>query len=141
MFKKLFLAFITILIADQISAQEPTADSDAFYVNVFVSKDKTIYVETEKTSFQDIEEKVSQIIRNKPFRLDQTIIYRIFADENLQIGYISDINAEMLSAYSEKVNNQRFLLNTVKLNIDGQDWFQEIDMKNIKSIDRSQGRK
>lgn len=118
-----------------VTAQENQGTStDPFYINVFVDSDKNIYLEDQKISFDELENKVSEIIRNKPFKLDQNIIYRIFADENLKLGYIIDINDEMLSAYNEKVMNKRYLLNTVKLNIDGQNWLKKIKMEDLKEI-------
>ncbi|GHA51735.1 hypothetical protein GCM10007103_35230 [Salinimicrobium marinum] len=115
-------------ICQEINTQEP------FYVNLFISADKTIFVETEKTKFEEVETKVAAIIRNKPFNLDQRIIYRIFADENLISGFIMDVNQEMLSGYGDDVQTLKYLLNTVELNIDGQNWFKSIDMKKVKKI-------
>ncbi|WP_189606391.1 hypothetical protein [Salinimicrobium marinum] len=91
-------------------------------------------METEKTKFEEVETKVAAIIRNKPFNLDQRIIYRIFADENLISGFIMDVNQEMLSGYGDDVQTLKYLLNTVELNIDGQNWFKSIDMKKVKKI-------
>ncbi|MDR5589093.1 hypothetical protein [Christiangramia sp. SM2212] len=133
MFKKLSILILLLFVSNQVSAQNPNSESEAFFVNVFISANKTIYVETEKTAFENIENKVSKIIRNKPFKLDQKIVYRIFADENLDMGFIIDVNQEMLSAYNENVIRERYLLNTYKLNIDGQNWFESIDMKKLKS--------
>lgn len=104
-------------------------------MNLFISANKTVYVETEKTKFENVEKKVSEIVRNMPFKPDQKIVYRIFADENLDLGYIMDVNQEMISGYAEDISTQRFLLNTMKLNIDGQNWFDAIDMKDLKKID------
>ncbi len=132
MFKKVHFLIIMFFIMNLVSAQESKNTS---YVNLFISADKTIYVETEKTGFENIEKKVSAIVRNMPFKPDQSIVYRIFADKNLDLGYIMDVNQKMISGYGENVRTQRFLLNTMKLNIDGQNWFDSIDMKDLKKID------
>lgn len=130
--KTIFLLLILFsankIIGQEINTQEP------FYVNLFISADKTIFVETEKTKFEEVEIKVAAIIRNKPFNLDQRIIYRIFADENLMSGFIMDVNHEMLSGYGDDVQTLKYLLNTVELNIDGQNWFKSIDIEKVKKI-------
>ena len=114
--------------------QERISQNEPFYINLFISADITIFVETERTNFKEIETKVANIIRNIPIKLDQRIVYRIFADENLKLGYIMDVNQEMLSGYGDKVQTLRYLLNTVELNIDGRNWFKSIDMQKLKKI-------
>ena len=132
MFKKVSFFLLLFFSINAVSAQKSDTGTDPFYVNIFISADKTIYVETEKSGFDEVEDKVSELIRNKPFKLDQKIIYRIFADENLDLGYIIDVNREMLSAYKENVFTRRFLLNTMELNIDGQDWFDSVEIDKIE---------
>lgn len=133
MLKKITFLVLAMLIGNFVVAQDLDLDNTS-YVNLFISADKTIYVETEKTDFENIEEKVSKIIRNKEFKVDQPIIYRIFADEKLKMGYLIDLNQELLSAYKENVKFERYLLNTTELNIDGKNWFNSIDMKKINKI-------
>jgi hypothetical protein len=45
-----------------------------------------------------------------------------------------DVNQEMNLAYGDNVQTSRYLLNTVELNIDGQNWFKSIDMQKLKKI-------
>ena len=132
MFKKFSFFLLIFFSISAVSAQKSDTGTDTFYVNIFISADKTIYVETEKSGFDEVEDKVSELIRNKPFKLDQKIIYRIFADENLDLGYIIDVNREMLSAYKENVFTKRFLLNTMELNMDGQDWFDSVEIDKLE---------
>ena len=129
----IFLVLI-LLSANEAIGQERNDQQKPFYINLFISANKTIYVETEKTNFNEIEAKVADIVRNIPFKLDQRIVYRIFADENLKLGYIMDVNQEMLSGYDDNVQTLRYLLNTKELNIDGQNWFKSIDMQKLKKI-------
>lgn len=104
------------------------------YINLFISANRTIFVETEKTGFNEVKTKVSSLVRNMPFKIDQRIVYRIFADENLDLGYIIDVNREMLNGYSHEVQTLRFLLNTSEMKIDGQNWFESIDMNSVQKI-------
>ena len=131
MFKKIIVVFLVLLSANKTIGQE-TNTQEPFFVNLFISADKTIFVETEKTNFEEVEKKVAGIIRSKPFTIDQRIVYRIFADENLKLGYIIDVNQEMISGYGDGVQTLRYLLDTRKLNIDGRNWFKSIDMQKLK---------
>lgn len=128
MLKKISLLLIICFFVNNISAQTTASQTEPFYVNVFIDADKNIYVETEKVPLENVERKVSEIVRKRPFQIDQRIIYRIFADENLKHGYIMDVNQEMISAYGENVITQKYLLDTVELNIDGGNWFESIDI-------------
>tara|TARA_B000000441_G_C21729755_1_gene345350 strand:+ start:896 stop:1297 length:402 start_codon:yes stop_codon:yes gene_type:complete len=115
-----------------INAQSSIEINNVFYLNVFINANKTIYVEEEKTSFQDVQNQVTKMLRKQPFKLDQQIIFRIFGDKDLDMGYIIDVNAEMRKAIQENIKTERYLLETKKLNIDGQNWFQKIDLKALK---------
>ena len=115
-----------------INAQASIENNNVFYLNVFINANKTIYVEEEKTSFQDVQNQVTKMLRKQPFKLDQQIIFRIFGDKDLDMGYIIDVNAEMRKAIQENIKTERYLLETKKLNIDGQNWFQKIDLKALK---------
>ncbi|UAB85389.1 hypothetical protein INR75_05055 [Zunongwangia sp. SCSIO 43204] len=115
-----------------VSAQSSIENNKVFYLNVFINANKTIYVEDEKTSFQNVQNQVTEILRKQPFKVDQQIIFRIFGDKDLDMGYIIDVNAEMRKAIHENIKTERYLLETKKLNIDGQNWFQKIDLKALK---------
>ena len=115
-----------------VSAQSSTENNKVFYLNVFINANKTIYVEEEKTSFQNVQNQVAEMLRKQPFKVDQQIIFRIFGDKDLDMGYIIDVNAEMRKAIQENIKTERYLLETKKLNIDGQNWFQKIDLKALK---------
>ena len=115
-----------------INAQSSIENNNVFYLNVFINANKTIYVEEEKTSFQNVQKQVSEILRKQPFKIDQQIVFRIFGDKDLDMGYIIDVNAEMRKAIRENIKTERYLLETKKLNIDGQNWFQKIDLKALK---------
>lgn len=133
MLKKLTILIFLSIIGNSVSAQDSNVKTDTFYVNVFISAEKTVYVETEKTQYENVKNKVSELVRNKPFKIDQKIVYRICADENLDLGFIIDVNQKMLSAYNDNVITERYLLNTIDLKIDGQNWFESINLKDLKN--------
>ena len=46
-----------------INAQSSIEINNVFYLNVFINANKTIYVEEEKTSFQDVQNQVAEMLR------------------------------------------------------------------------------
>ncbi len=86
-----------------VSAQSSIEDNKVFYLNVFINENKTIYVEEEKTSFQNVQNQVAEMLHKQPFKVDQQIIFRIFGDNDLDMGYIIDVNAEMRKAIQENI--------------------------------------
>lgn len=130
MLKKIsFLVLLFITVQEMCAQSNELPKNETLFVNVFIAADKTIYVETQKTNFQDVDRAVSEIVRKLPFNIDQKLIYRIFADENLKHGFIMDVNEKMLSGYRDAHQTQKYLLDTVELNIDGSNWFEAIDLK------------
>ena len=131
MVKKVIFLLFFLFATTEIFAQAASSRTETFYVNLFISSDKTIYVETEEAIFNEVENNVSQLLRSRPFAIDQKVIYRIFADENLKLGYIMDVHSEMIKA--ENAPTQKYLLNITELNIDGRNWFEAIDLKELKA--------
>ena len=132
MTKNIFLLTLSLLLSCQIFAQKGNNENSEFYINVFINSSKEVFVESQKTNFSEVEKGIKKIINAHPFKLDEKIIYRIFADENLKLGYIIDVNQQMNKAYNENIQTQRFLLNTVELNIDGKNWFESKKIKELK---------
>ena len=134
MFQKFLFFLLICTAANEISAQtNKSPQPDLVYINVFIAADKTIYVETEKTEYQEVSQHISAIVGKLPFRIDQKVIFRIFADENLDHGYIMDVNSQMGLGYRDVHQTLKYLLNTVELNIDGQNWFKSIDLQKLES--------
>ena len=101
MLQKLTFLLLICFSFNNISGQSQNQKSETFYVNVFIAANKSIYVGTEKTVFDEVDKTVSEIVRSMPFKIDQKLIYRIFADENLKHGFIMDVNEEMLSGHRD----------------------------------------
>lgn len=110
------------------------SQTEVNYINVFINADKTIYLETRKIEFDEVEKEVQKKVRSIAFKPDQKLVYRIFADEKLKHGFIMDVNREMLSGYGESVQTQKYLLNTAEQNIDGSNWFDAIDLDAVKKL-------
>lgn len=132
MLKNIFLLAVSILLSFPLFSQNNAINKSTFYINVFINSSKQVYVESNKTEFSNIKVEIKKIIRNHPFKIDETIVFRIFADENLKLGYISDVNREMDEAFDIPLSTRRYLLNTVQLNIDGKNWFESKNIQKLK---------
>jgi hypothetical protein len=130
---KKILLLLTLIASCQIFAQDDKSLKSTFYINVFINADKEVYVESKKTDYSKVTNETKEILHNHPFKIDETIIYRIFADESLDLGYIMDVNRQMINASGEKFKTQRYLLNAVQLNIDGENWFESKKIKELKA--------
>lgn len=127
--KKLtFLIFICLITGVQAQGND---EQNPFYINVYINADEEIRVESDLISFSDIGNSIDQIIRNHPFKRDTPIVYRIFADENLQLGIITDVEQQMLTAYSYQVKRERYLLQVVRKELDGPNWLEKLEGKKI----------
>ena len=134
MFKKITLLLVMLFMANFSNAQNKIQEVSNVYINVFIDADKKIYIETDRTNLEDVEQKVSEILRNKPFAVDRTITYRIFADQTLKMASVIDLSQELLKARNEKVRQERYLLNSMEMNIDGKNWFESINISELKRI-------
>ncbi|SDS70999.1 hypothetical protein SAMN04487764_2859 [Gillisia sp. Hel1_33_143] len=132
MLKNIFLLAVSILLSFPLFSQNNAINKSTFYINVFINSNKQVYVESNKTEFSNIKVEIKKIIRNHPFKIDETIVFRIFADENLKLGYISNVNREMDEAFDIPLSTRRYLLNTVQLNIDGKNWFESKNIQELK---------
>lgn len=117
------LLLIISLVASSLVDQRLEQQSSIFYVNAFINHNKIIFIEGNEIAIGGVDNQVSKLISSQPFKLDQRVIFRIFADENLDLGYIHDVNQKMLAGYNNEVSTQYFLLDTSKIRIDGKSWF------------------
>jgi len=131
MINKSILICLFTFFGSQMIHQASAQETQPFYVNIFINAEETYYVETERTEFENIEQKVSEIVRKKPFRIDQQIVYRIFADKNLPMAKLIDLDQKLQNAYSDNIRRERYLLDTVEMNIDGKNWFESIDINSL----------
>ena len=131
--KKFLLFTVLALISNIFFAQESNS-SDSFYINIFINQNEDVRVESNLVTMNDIGNEVKNLIYNHPFKVDKKITYRIYADKDLDLGYIMDTEQKMLEAYSYNVKRERYLLETVKMNIDGPNWLEKLEGVEIKPI-------
>ena len=131
--KNILVLLTFALISLNGLSQTSAKMTSTFYVNVLINANKEIRVENNLVAFEDISEEVKKIIYNHSFKLDEGIAYRIYADKNLPLGYIMDVEQEMFEGYTnDKTWRERHLLETVEMDIDGSNWLKKLDGLNLE---------
>ncbi|MCL6219680.1 hypothetical protein [Zunongwangia pacifica] len=59
---KFYILLCFLGFAFTANAQSSTANDNIFYLNVFINANKTIYVEEDQTSFQNVQKQVAGIL-------------------------------------------------------------------------------
>ena len=134
--KKLLALVILTLISIKITAQSTENKNSTFYINVFINENKDIRIESELVEFENLSKEIKKRIYEHPFKVDETVTYRIFADKNLMLGYIMDVENEMFESYriNNKTRRERYLLETVKKDIDGPNWLKKLEGIKLDTI-------
>ncbi|MFD1095569.1 hypothetical protein [Salegentibacter chungangensis] len=132
--EKIIIFIILSLFSFFGIAQQPDPEGTDHYIQVFINTDGEIWLERDLVKIDEIKKQVDKIIRQIPFRPDRKLIFRIFADENLSLGFIQNVENEMLKAYSDNVMRERYLLDSRQMNLDGPGWLQNINFKELKAI-------
>ncbi len=125
--KKILTISILLFFTLKISAQNIAENKSTFYVNVFINENKDIRIESELIAFNEISKEDRNRIYEHPFKIDEGVTYRVFADKNLALGYIMDVEEKLYAGYSQNARRERYLLETVELEIDGPNWFKKLE--------------
>lgn len=125
--KKVIAFTILAIVSSNLFAQTSTKENSIFYVNVFINDQKDIYVENDLVEFENVSKAVKKRIYEHPFKMNENVVYRIYADKDLMLGYIMDVEQEMYAAYNNKTRRERHLLETVEMEIDGPNWFKKLE--------------
>ena len=115
------------IIGIKTIAQTSEPKNPTFYVNVFINESKEIRVENDLVAYENVSEEVKRKIYNHSFKMNENIVYRIYGDHNLMLGYIMNVEQKMFDAYSQNVRRERYLLETVEMEIDGSNWLKKIE--------------
>ncbi|MCX7549900.1 hypothetical protein [Xanthomarina sp. F2636L] len=133
---KKILSFIVLACICNVFFAQESNSINTFYVNVFINHNKDIRIESNLVETDDIGNEVKNIVYNHSFKVDEKVVYRIYTDKDVDLGYIMDTEQKMIEAYSYNVKRERYLLETEKTNIDGSNWFEKLDRFEIKPVGR-----
>ncbi len=127
MMKKIITIVVLVLISTKFIAQTNEQNETNFYINVFINESKDIRIESNLVKFENIDQKVKKIMYDRTFKLDENVTYRVFADKNLMLGYIMDVEQKMFDGYNQNARRERYLLDTVYLELDGPNWLKKLE--------------
>lgn len=133
--KKFLLIILSIVLYSNVFSQTKQPEETIFYINVFINSTKEVRVERDLVKIENISRVVKKTVYEHPFKLDERIVYRIFADKNLLLDYIMDVEDKMFRGYNNNTQRVRYLLETVEMELDGPNWlikFEGINFENIK---------
>lgn len=116
-----------------MNAQQSESES---IINVLIDADKNIMIENTKVDFDEIGGAVKNIISNRPQIATKRLVYRIFADESLKLGYIIDVEQELFKAFSDNTRRERYLLNLSETNLDEPNWLDKLNELEIKALEQ-----
>ena len=121
--KKTIVFAILLFMSFKINAQTFKEKKSTYYINILINKNKEVRIESDLVQFKNLDKEIKKRIYNRPFKLDENVTYRVFADENLLLGYIMDVEEKLFAGYSSyTTNRKRYLLDTGEMQIDGPEW-------------------
>lgn len=132
MYRNLFLLFILALPLST-TAQ---GSISTYYIDVLIDADKNIYFEDSKVTMEE----VSKTTRNKVDKLKfvegKGITYRIFADGDLPLGVIMDLDRRMHLGFTQpNLPTRRYLLKTAEVPQDKTNWIDQLNNLDLKAIE------
>jgi hypothetical protein len=125
--KKIIVLAILVLISTKFSAQTLEQNKSTFYINVFINENKDIRIESELVGIENVEGEVKKRINDRELKLDENVTYRIFADKNLMLDVIMNVEQKMFAAHNQNAKRERYLLETTEMEIDGSNWLKKIE--------------
>ena len=132
--KKMLLFSAIALLSLNLKAQTIEQSNSNIYVNVFINKNEDIRIESDLVDFDDVSKEVKKRISDHSFEIDKNVIYRVFADGTLKLGYIMDVERKMFDAYNQNAKRERYLLNSVEMEIDGPNWLKKLEGIKIDKV-------
>jgi len=118
---------LIVLVLSSINIYSQSKDEvNEEIISVYININKEIWIENKKVQFDGIKKEIESIFKNRSLMFDPKLTYRVFADENLMLGFANDVENELLSVYNQDVKRERYLISTVDINLDGKNWFQDL---------------
>ena len=98
-----FLFFLTLL----------QSNPETLIINIYITVDSQYYVEEKTVAFAELKPQIVQILKDAKRDTHTTVIYRLFADENLPLEKIIDTEQILLGITNKNVRRERYLLSQV----------------------------
>lgn len=130
---KYLLILVSVLTFHTTKAQN--ADK-VFTVDVFINSKAQIYLEDKAIESDNIEQEMSDYaFKNNAF-YDDNVLYRIYADRNLHLGLIMNVNNQLIKAFHpSNTRTERYLLETNELDVSPSNWQNSVRKLNLKAVE------
>lgn len=102
-----FFLFSNVLKSQVQHLSSENENKSVFYVNAYVYENNKIQIQNKQVSLDEIENEVRELLKDHPFREDERIIFRIFADEKLKLGVIMDVEQKMFLTHNQRASRLR----------------------------------
>lgn len=127
--------FLLFLIATSFSGLAQIKTPQPLIINVLIDLDSNIYIEENITAKNLVGSSIQNIVKKSPAFKYEGVIYRIFADGNLQHGTIMDVDNLLIDAY-KPINTkiEKYLLDTKANNLDDPKWMKQLNKLDLKAF-------
>ncbi|MFI2742133.1 hypothetical protein ACG2LH_05295 [Zhouia sp. PK063] len=112
-------------------------NSKPFYVHILVNANKEIKIENKTVSFDKLDNAVKTILEDSTLQNNEQVIIQIYGDENLKMGYITDVQGQILKLSPYKgirFKRELYLLDTKKERLDQSGWINRVQQFHLKPV-------
>ena len=123
--------FVILVVLFHLSiaglAQSQQNETPRQFVDVFIYKNKQIRIESQMVELGQVSQEVLEQLKRESMGEKIAVTYRIFADSDLMLGYIMDVEKQLLKGYSKEARRDRLLLESLDFDIDGTNWQKRLE--------------
>lgn len=124
--------FLLIFSANHLYSQSDLMHSKALYVDAIINYEGKIKVHNTLLNIEEVEAYTKSYVRNQPVMKYDHVVYRVYGDENLELGEIMNLEQELQKAYAGK--RARYLLDTRAIILDTPNMWEKLKLLEIKSL-------
>ncbi|QLE00707.1 hypothetical protein HX109_03690 [Galbibacter sp. BG1] len=133
MFLKKMCFFVFTFSCIVLYAQNDTFTPKILYVDAIINYEGKIKISDKIMDLQSVQKYIRSLVRNQSVLEYDEVVYRVYADEKLELGTIMDLEQELQKAFTGK--RERYLLNTKGIILDEPDIWNHIKSLEIKAIE------
>lgn len=127
---KIFTVFLLLI------ATANAQSLSSYTIDVLIDGNKNIYFGESKVLLEDVPKTTRGIVDKLKFVEGKEITYRFFADGNLKLGDILDVQDMMFKGFSQPyIRIQKYLLKTGDIPADKSNWIEQLNKLDLKAIE------
>ncbi|MDG3583955.1 hypothetical protein [Galbibacter pacificus] len=130
-YRILYVLFL-IIACNGALAQSTTKHQSVLYINVIINYEGKIKIKDNVLNLNEVQVYTRNYVRQQPAFKYNGVVYRVYADEDLELGTIMDLEQELQKAFEGK--RERYLLNTKTVTLDEPDLWNKLKTLEIKAV-------